>query len=429
MVAKLILRTGAVEERDFVIGDDLALVRIGTARTNEIVIRANGVSRNHARVVRRDDGLWVEDADSRNGTFVNGLRVKSERLRHLDVLTLGRQIDLVLLQRETANVAEPSAKVLSASLEALDGPVAGTTVDIPVGELIIGRLATCNVTVNHESIGKTHARIVRTASQVAIEDLDSRNGTFVNDKRVAFAPLKNDDCVLLANVARFRVHVRADFGAGVPFEPAEPSQSVEYDQTWRTRIEERTELLWSPSELREIERGDARVIERMEQTVDSDRSARRSEPRKAPVAPRVPDVSIPQPPPTQYADTASEPPTPPRSETSATTGAVAVQSVEILGGQDGTVRLGPGPGPYTIGRGPSAHVRLPDDDRLVSRQHALLTLSAGGLSIDPKGPSGTFVNGKRMDGVVVLQDGDEVRCGQTTLTVQFLPRQTSSAQR
>jgi len=50
---------------------------IGRADTAAVVLRDDGVSRHHVRL-RRDDGrLTLEDLGSRNGTFVNGLRVSA----------------------------------------------------------------------------------------------------------------------------------------------------------------------------------------------------------------------------------------------------------------------------------------------------------------------------------------------------------------
>jgi pSer/pThr/pTyr-binding forkhead associated (FHA) protein len=52
-------------------------------RGAENAIRLDGdttVSGRHATLDSRADGLWVEDAGSTNGTFVNGARVTSARL-------------------------------------------------------------------------------------------------------------------------------------------------------------------------------------------------------------------------------------------------------------------------------------------------------------------------------------------------------------
>jgi pSer/pThr/pTyr-binding forkhead associated (FHA) protein len=52
------------------------------------------VSSRHAVIEPRPDGLWVSDAGSTNGTFVNGARVTDARLlQDGDVIRIG-QTDL-----------------------------------------------------------------------------------------------------------------------------------------------------------------------------------------------------------------------------------------------------------------------------------------------------------------------------------------------
>ena len=53
---------------------------MGAAPRADIEIADAAVSRLHAELELRDDGLWVRDEGSRNGTFVNGVRVESARL-------------------------------------------------------------------------------------------------------------------------------------------------------------------------------------------------------------------------------------------------------------------------------------------------------------------------------------------------------------
>src|SRR5262245_20682248 len=80
-----------------------AIARLGANTDNEVVIRVDGVSRTHARIVGQPDGYFLEDSNSRNGTWLNGERVTSpRRLRHLDVITLGRFADVVFVEREGA---------------------------------------------------------------------------------------------------------------------------------------------------------------------------------------------------------------------------------------------------------------------------------------------------------------------------------------
>jgi FHA domain len=56
-------------------------------------IRLDGdefASSQHARIDPRQDGIWVEDLNSTNGTFVNGERITAERLKPGDVLRVGQ---------------------------------------------------------------------------------------------------------------------------------------------------------------------------------------------------------------------------------------------------------------------------------------------------------------------------------------------------
>jgi pSer/pThr/pTyr-binding forkhead associated (FHA) protein len=48
------------------------------------------VSRNHALLVRRRDGLYVDDLGSLNGTYVNRHRIESHKLQNGDELQVGK---------------------------------------------------------------------------------------------------------------------------------------------------------------------------------------------------------------------------------------------------------------------------------------------------------------------------------------------------
>ena len=58
---------------------DEAVVRLGRASDNEVVIRSEVVSRYHAELRRRDDG-WDLIGLGSNGTFISGERINEIRL-------------------------------------------------------------------------------------------------------------------------------------------------------------------------------------------------------------------------------------------------------------------------------------------------------------------------------------------------------------
>lgn len=65
---------GALNGRFFLVPEDRGL-RIGRADDNDVVIAEEGVSRFHAELIYQNGSLWLQDAGSRNGVFVNAHRV------------------------------------------------------------------------------------------------------------------------------------------------------------------------------------------------------------------------------------------------------------------------------------------------------------------------------------------------------------------
>src|SRR5258707_633407 len=66
------------------------ITTLGRAAGCDLVLELDNVSRQHCAVHARQDGLFVRDAGSTNGTFVNDEELKGERpLRAGDILRLG----------------------------------------------------------------------------------------------------------------------------------------------------------------------------------------------------------------------------------------------------------------------------------------------------------------------------------------------------
>ena len=65
------------------------VVTIGRGAANNATLVHPQVSRTHARIVRRDGELIIEDLSSEAGTFVNGQRVDQQPLREGDIIRIG----------------------------------------------------------------------------------------------------------------------------------------------------------------------------------------------------------------------------------------------------------------------------------------------------------------------------------------------------
>ena len=67
-----------------------ARTTIGRSPDCEIFLDDVTVSRRHAVLVERDDGFFIEDQGSLNGTFLNRRRIESGRLEDGDELQIGK---------------------------------------------------------------------------------------------------------------------------------------------------------------------------------------------------------------------------------------------------------------------------------------------------------------------------------------------------
>lgn len=71
---------------------------IGRDTESDVFLDDVTVSRNHAVIVRRGDGLHIDDLGSLNGTYVNRRRIESHRLVDGDELQIGKY-KLAFLER------------------------------------------------------------------------------------------------------------------------------------------------------------------------------------------------------------------------------------------------------------------------------------------------------------------------------------------
>ena len=75
------------------------------------------------------------------------------------------------------------------------------TININKNPFVIGRDKTCNLALTDNTISRRHAEIFLKGNSLAISDLNSTNGTFVNNIRIKTGePLKNGDSVKFANI-------------------------------------------------------------------------------------------------------------------------------------------------------------------------------------------------------------------------------------
>ncbi len=66
-------------------------------------------------------------------------------------------------------------------------------------EIVVGRGSDCDIQIDRDSVSRRHARIFRTGTQWHVEDLDSTNGSYINDIPIQNSPLRDLDYVKIGS--------------------------------------------------------------------------------------------------------------------------------------------------------------------------------------------------------------------------------------
>jgi len=151
---------------------------IGRDRLADILADGPGVSRLHCRLYRDEHGNWqVSDLESTNGVFVNGWKIEREALLQPgDVIGLGqsRGADFEFISA-TDTLADIQANCPAPRRLAVDGS----------GPWLIGRDLAHPLSLPADpQVSLDHARVLALPEGLFIEDLGSRNGTWVDGRQI-----------------------------------------------------------------------------------------------------------------------------------------------------------------------------------------------------------------------------------------------------
>ena len=109
-VREVLRLIGSQPSKEWVLGSGRLVM--GRLPTCEISLNDANASRQHAELVKREDGWWLVDLDSTNGTFVNDSMVKERRLGPGDRIQIGSsKLEFVTEQVPPAPQKAPPAAV------------------------------------------------------------------------------------------------------------------------------------------------------------------------------------------------------------------------------------------------------------------------------------------------------------------------------
>ncbi len=118
------------------------------------------------------------------------------------------------------------------------GPLNGQRWNI-LEEVIIGRDADCEVVIPDRQVSRAHARLTRQESGVLLEDLGSKNGTYLNGDRIEEPVLLQDGDVMMIAMLQTFVFLSSDATM-----PLEGGMQKLLEPSGRLRLDVRSRRVW-----------------------------------------------------------------------------------------------------------------------------------------------------------------------------------------
>jgi ABC transport system ATP-binding/permease protein len=151
-----------------------SIIRIGREPDNDICLDYPMISRHHAQITRRRNEWIIADVGSANGTALNQVSTRITEAAPLlptDEIYLGSYkiaASKVLAGRKLTLGAGQYEKVV----------FKGT-------QMVLGRDPESQYHLDYPMVSWRHALLERTPDGITVEDLNSRNGTYVNGTRIS----------------------------------------------------------------------------------------------------------------------------------------------------------------------------------------------------------------------------------------------------
>lgn len=118
------------------------------------------------------------------------------------------------------------------ALKVISGEQKGRVYVLREREVLIGRSDACDIVLNQEPVSRIHAKIMLGAVIIMAEDLDSTNGTFIDDVQVKESALTDGNRLKIGdNVFLFIAKHRISSAGAVADGRLEPPGSTSQDAT------------------------------------------------------------------------------------------------------------------------------------------------------------------------------------------------------
>jgi len=209
--------------------------RIGSDMQGAAVLRLDGILPVHCVIHLTSSGANLQVPVGAGPVAVNGKPVTDIMgLRSGDLLSIGTVTAryVVVEEARALSAADPDENNDNATrvrlalpkflLRGVSGAVFSKVFPI-TGPVVIGRAAECDISVPADEMSRRHALVKPTQGGLSVEDLDSANGTYINNKRVSQGFLKPGDELRLDAVRFMLVSPGMEMPSAAPSAPLKPA--------------------------------------------------------------------------------------------------------------------------------------------------------------------------------------------------------------
>lgn len=182
--------------------------QIGSAAESDILLTASGIAELHCEIILSKSSAILQVSNPSNSVALNGKQVSGEAaIKPGDLIVFGK-IGARLLAMEKAEnsppITKPAPNIDSDGrtrirqslpkfiLRGVSGITFGKNFALQ-GAMIMGRQPECDICIPSDEISRQHAKLQVLPDGIAVEDIGSANGTFINDKRIQTGMMKPGD--------------------------------------------------------------------------------------------------------------------------------------------------------------------------------------------------------------------------------------------
>lgn len=197
-VLLIYFRQGDVSWQEFFLEEGESIV--GRGEECKLKFDDKVISRNHMKLLKSGDDVWVMDMNSKNGTRLDGVKIQPSRqvpvrvgqeiqIGHVVLkIQISEQLSQEILQPTNPHLerfdpdTDPMLSFSEFVLKYSKGDGEWKEIPLSLGDNIVGRLFGSELLLDDQMVSRRHARITVAKDTVIIVDLGSTNGTQVNGR-------------------------------------------------------------------------------------------------------------------------------------------------------------------------------------------------------------------------------------------------------